>query len=70
MRTNIVLDESLVNEAMRLTQARSKRELVHLALRELVRAKKKKNLMDLAGRVQLAEGYDHKQARKMRDVSD
>ena len=36
MRTNIVLDETLIKEALRLTHSRSKREVVHLALRELI----------------------------------
>ena len=35
-RTNIHIDDSLVNEAMRLTGARSKREAVDIALRRLV----------------------------------
>jgi Arc/MetJ family transcription regulator len=35
-RTNIVLDDGLVDRAMKLTGARSKREVVHLALQRLV----------------------------------
>ena len=35
-RTNIVLDDALVEKAMRLTGARTKREVVDLALRRLV----------------------------------
>ena len=38
MRTNIVLDETLVKEAQRLTHIHSKREVVNFALRELVRS--------------------------------
>lgn len=37
LRTNIELDEKLVDEAMRLTHKRSKKELVNYALEELVR---------------------------------
>lgn len=40
MRTNIVLDETLVKEAIRLTNVRSKREVIHLALQELVRLRR------------------------------
>ncbi len=36
MRTNIVLDDQIVNEAMRLTGAKTKREVVDRALRELI----------------------------------
>jgi Arc/MetJ family transcription regulator len=35
-RTNIVIDSALVDKAMRLTGARSKREAVDIALRRLV----------------------------------
>jgi Arc/MetJ family transcription regulator len=35
-RTNIVLDERLVRQAMRLSGAKTKRQAVDLALRELV----------------------------------
>ena len=37
MKAGIVLDDDLVEEALSLTGARSKRELVHMALTELVR---------------------------------
>ncbi len=33
MRTNIVLDDQVVAEAMKLTKAKSKQEVVDLALR-------------------------------------
>ena len=36
MRTNIVLDDRLVRKAMALTGARTRRELVHIALDRLV----------------------------------
>ena len=35
-RTNIVLDDALVERAMRLTGARTKREVVDIALRRLI----------------------------------
>jgi Arc/MetJ family transcription regulator len=39
MRTNIDLDDELLREAMRLSKARSKRALVHEALRTYVDVK-------------------------------
>ena len=39
MRTNIVLDEGLVAEAMRLSEAKTKRALVEEALRTLIAVK-------------------------------
>lgn len=44
MRTNIVLDEALVKEAIHLTHACSKREVIHLALKELVRLLKQEQV--------------------------
>ena len=70
MRTNIVLDETLVKEATILTGASSKRELVDLALRELIRSRRKKNLFDLAGKIQLTDDYDHKGLRELRHDPD
>jgi len=35
-RTNIVIDDALVEKAMRLTGARTKREVVDIALRRLL----------------------------------
>ena len=66
MRTNIVLDDNLVQEAFRLTDARTKRELIQLALKELIRVRRKLNLADLAGRIQLRDDFDHKAMRDVR----
>ncbi len=66
VRTNIVLDDDLMEEALAVTGARTKKEVVHLALQELVRSRKKKNLADLAGRIRFREGFDPKSVRKLR----
>ena len=70
MRTNIVLNEELVAQAFRLTGLRTKRELVELALSELVRQRGKRNLFDLAGKVTLQPDFDHKAARGLREDLD
>ena len=64
MRTNIVLDDELVEEAFRHTDARTKRELVDLALREFVENHKRKDIRELRGRVTFHPGYDHKKLRE------
>jgi Arc/MetJ family transcription regulator len=66
MRTNIVLDDDLVDEALEVTGARTKKEVVHLALQELVRSRKKKSLTDLAGKIRFRSDFDHKAMRKLR----
>lgn len=66
MRTTIDIEDALLQEALTITGVRTKKEVVHLALEELVRSCKKKNLIDLAGRIQLTERFDHKAMRKLR----
>ncbi len=51
MRTNVVLDDRLVKEAMKLTGKKTKRELIDHALRELVRRQKRLALLDLRGKI-------------------
>lgn len=52
LRTNIEIDEKLVKEAMKLTNKKTKKELVNYALSELVSKIKRKKLLDLEGRVE------------------
>lgn len=63
IRTNIVLDQDLVDEASRLTGIRTRRTLVHEALRVLVEQKRRRPLAELRGKVKFAPGYDYKAAR-------
>jgi Arc/MetJ family transcription regulator len=63
MRTNIVIDDGLVEEAMALSKLKTKRDVVHRALEVYVRVLKKKDLRELRGQIRLAEGYDYKKLR-------
>ena len=51
MRTNIVIDDKLMAEAMRLTGIRTKREVVDTALRTLVRLRKQRDVLGLEGKI-------------------
>jgi len=62
-RTNIVLDDDLIAEATRLTGIRTRRALVHEALRVLIEQKRRRPLAELRGKIKFAPGYDHKAAR-------
>jgi len=70
MQITLNLDESLVNEALELTNLSTQEELVNLALKELVRSRRKKNLLDLAGQIQFTEDFDHKALRETRHATD
>ena len=63
MRTNIVLDDELIAEAARLSGISTKKELVHEALRVFIATRKRKNLLDLRGKIEFAPGYEHKVLR-------
>lgn len=51
MRTNIELDEKLVRTGLSVTGCKTKKDLVHLALRELVRRKRIKEILKFVGKV-------------------
>lgn len=63
MRTNIVLDDRLVKEAMRLSKARTKREAVDRALREFVSRGKQRDILALIGGDVIAPDYDVRAVR-------
>lgn len=64
MRTNIVLDDRLVAEAMRATGAHSKREVVDLALRELLAKHRSRRVIALRGKALIDPRYDVRDVRK------
>jgi len=64
MRTNIVLDDRLVKEALRLSRVKTKKEVVNQALKEFVENRKRLNLMDLFGKIEFAKNYNYKALRE------
>ena len=70
MQITLNLDEALLNEALQLTKLATQEELLNLALRELVRSRRKKNLFDLAGQIQFAPDFDYKALRETRHAAD
>ncbi|MBI2769458.1 MAG: type II toxin-antitoxin system VapB family antitoxin [Burkholderiales bacterium] len=63
MITNIDIDEAVVAEAMKLSGARTKREVVDRALREMVARAKRPSIRELFGIGGIDPDYDHKVAR-------
>ena len=66
MRTNIVIDEKLLRAAFSVSEARTKKDLIHEALRVLVSVRKRKDLTELAGKIDFTDDYDPKALRKIR----
>lgn len=57
-RTNIELDDRLVSEGLRVFKCRTKRELVELALVELLKSSKRKEILKLRGQVRWEGSLD------------
>jgi len=66
MRTNILLDDKLVEEGFRYSGAKTKKDLIQQALKEFVENRRRLDLMELEGKIEFAEGYDYKSMREGR----
>ena len=51
MRTNIVIDDGLLNEAMTLSRLKTKKAVVEKGLRLLVQIKKQERIKDFRGKL-------------------
>lgn len=51
MRTNIEIDDDLLEEALRLTGLKTKRAVVEEGLQTLIRLRRQRKILDLAGKV-------------------
>jgi Arc/MetJ family transcription regulator len=51
MRTNIVIDDQLMNEAIKLSQLKTKRAVVESGLRLLIQIKKQERIKNLRGKL-------------------
>lgn len=58
MRTNIDIDDKLLDEAIKLTGSKSKKEMVNYALEEVIKLEKIKQLRALRGKVKWEGNLD------------
>lgn len=58
MRTNIVIDDKLLKETLRLTGLRTKRAVVELGLRTVVRLRKQEGIRRFKGKLKWAGDLD------------
>ncbi len=64
MRTNIDLDDALLDEAMRVTGEKTKTGVVHRALRELVRVEGLRKMLDHRGKLHWDGDLDQMRERQ------
>jgi Arc/MetJ family transcription regulator len=58
MRTNIDIDDNLMEEAQRLSGLKTKRAVIDAALRMFVRVKRQSDILNLAGKVRWEGNLD------------
>lgn len=63
MRTNIDIDDKLIEEALRLTGLKTKRAVVEQGLQTLIRLKRQRKILDLAGKVHWGGNIDDSRDR-------
>jgi len=63
MRTNVVIDDEVMEEALKISKMRTKKELIHRALEEFIRNRKRLDLKEIRGKVKFDEDYDYKKLR-------
>lgn len=69
MATNLALDDSLLNQAMKIGHVRTKRETVTIALKEFIERRRQKKILDLEGTITFRKDWDHKEDRRARESS-
>ena len=65
MRTNIVLDENLIERAQELTGIKTKREVVHEALRTLILLREQGEVRQLRGKLKWEGNLDEQRQSRM-----
>ena len=58
MRTNIDIDDNLLEEAIKLTGSKSKKEMVNRAMEEIIKVEKIKKLRSLRGKIKWEGNLD------------
>ena len=64
MPTNLNIDDGLLEEAVRVSGKKTKRETVNAALAEYVSRRKQRRILELFGKLEWDAKYDHKRERE------
>lgn len=67
MRTNIVIDDELLQDALRVSGLKTKRAVVEAGLRMLLRLKRQEDILQLVGKVHWEGNLD--ESRQGRDFT-
>ena len=64
MATNLAIDMSLLEDAVRIGGLKTKKDTVDLALEEFIKRRKPAETISLFGTIEYDEDYDYKQVRE------
>ena len=64
MATNLSLDNSLLDAALKVGGFKSKKDTVNAALKEFIERRKQQEIKELFGNLPADEDYDYKQGRQ------
>ena len=68
LRTTLSIKEDLLEEAKKVSGAKTKKEAIEIALEEFVKRKKSKKLIELEGKIELSFTLSEFLKRRKRDV--
>lgn len=63
MTTNLALDPNLLDRALKVSGQKTKKAAVTLALEEFIAKRAQKNMLDLMGKLEWDDSFDHKAER-------
>ena len=61
--TNLSIDTQLLNDALKISGLKTKKDTVNLALREFIKKHKASEILELFGTIEYDEDYDYKKER-------
>jgi Arc/MetJ family transcription regulator len=64
MPTNLAIDDTLLEEALKVGGHRTKRATVNEALKEYIQRRRRRRILKLIGTIDFDPAYDYKRARK------
>ncbi len=64
MRTNVVLEDELVEEALKIAKVKTKKALFSLALKEYIQNHNRLPLSEIQGKIRFRPDYDYKKLRR------
>ena len=64
MATNLAIDDQLLDKALKISGFRTKKDTVNEALREVIRKREQKKVVELFGTVEYYDDYQPKNYRR------